>query len=281
MRPLRLRSSRRSRASCRVSDATQTALRDLIETELPDKSDVAVQALANARRTLQDAAPTLPAHDRQTYEHELQSIQRALAQHTQATRKRFQFRRTNALAPAKPTTPLPAETAAPARTDARHTAARLGAQDIAQASGTLVGLDTCVVDLRGTAVPTLRLRDVANSLVFLGDVQGSVLVEQCTRCLIAGQARQFRAVDIHNCALLITTPSSLTLELSDQVRVGSDLLQPPAEPPHVQDFQDALGDAHHWRRMDPETFAALQTRIEEAEMDAQTGVVQAILAMAL
>lgn len=281
MRPPRPRSSRRSRASYRVGDATQTALRDLIETELPAKSDVAVQGLANARRTLQDAAPTLPAHDRQTYEHELQSIQRTLAQHTQAARKRFQFRRTNAPAPAAPSIPSLAEAAVPARTDARRTAARLAAQDVAQASGTLVGLDMCILDLRGVAVPTLHLRDVVNSLVFLGDVQGSVLVEQCTRCLIAGQARQFRAVDIQNCALLITTPSSLTLESSDQVCVGSNLLQPPAEPPHVQDFQDAFGDAHHWRRIDPETFAALQRRIEAGEMDAQAGDVQAILAMAL
>ncbi|WFC94940.1 hypothetical protein MBRA1_001578 [Malassezia brasiliensis] len=215
------------------------ALRRLVETELPEKSSVAVQALADARRTLQDAAPTLPAHDRQSYEHELQSIQRALAQHTQASRKRFQFRRTGAPAPTAASVPAPAAAALPSQFGVRHTTMRLGAQDVAQASGTLVGLDTCIVDLRGTAVPTLRLRNVANSLVFLGDVQGSVFVEQCTRCLITGQAHQFRAIDVHDCALLVATPSSLTLEASDQIRVGSDLFQPPAEPPHVQDFQDA------------------------------------------
>lgn len=240
-----------------------------------------MQALADARRTLQDAAPTLPAHDRQTYEHELQSIQRALVQRTQASRKRFQFRRTNAPAPTAPSAPAPAAAAPPAESHVWCTTTRLGAQDVAQASGTLVGLDTCIIDLRGAAVPALRLRNVANSLVFLGDVQGSVFVEQCTRCLIAGQARQFRAVDAHDCALLVTTPSSLTLEASNQICVGSDLLQPWAEPPHVQDFQDALGDAHHWRRIDAEAFAALQARVETGGIEAQPDVVQAILTMAL
>lgn len=223
----------------------------LVEEAGGGRSDAAVDALGEARRALQTAAPRLPPHDLQKYEQELQAIQRELAEKGQRARGAFQFRRRAQRAPAAAAAPAAATTPSTPRTrDAWLGTAELGTGGVVAAH-----LDGCIVDLRTADVSALHLHHAQNTLVLLGDVSSSILLEHCTRCIVVGSVGQCRVFEVRASALLVDTSSVVTLEACDAIQIGGRVAPAPAL--RVQDFGDAFGGHAHWRAVDPAVYSGM------------------------
>lgn len=209
----------------------------------------AVAALLEARQALQAQVHVLPAYDRQKYEAELAEAQRSLHAAQPAP---FRFARRYAPAPA----PAPA------------------ARPEAAAPGTLPPSQTTVADVQHEVVrlpPTSRavhLHRLHACVVHLGDVQGSVLLDACTYCVVLGAAWQCRVSHSHHLALGIEARSPLTLDASDAIGVSAAAAwtgSADAPPPAVQDMDDVFGTGAHWYPLTPASRAALQAHLSEPE----------------
>lgn len=194
-------------------------------------SERALEALLDARHTLQRAAAYLPAHDIQSYEAAWSDVHRELSQPTRT----FRF-----AAPHDPVASLPREapTTAPAPTYRTH--------DIIHVSdnAVLAHLDACIIHT---------------------NLAGSVLLEACTRCAVIGTVGQCRLTRSSHMLVCVDTPTPVTLEQCDAILMGSRSDMEPAETcaaPAVQDFDDVFDEQHHYTLLDPEYAARLRPHLQ-------------------
>ncbi|WFD26264.1 hypothetical protein MNAN1_001241 [Malassezia nana] len=204
----------------------------------------AVTALLEARQALQTHAHVLPAYDRQKYEAALADVQRTL--HKAQPAAPFHFARS---------APSVSAASAPAAPRPRATAPALPPSD------------TTVADKHDEVVRlapisrAVHLHRLHACVVHLGDVQGSVLVDACTYCILLGTAWQCRVSHSHHLALGMDTRSPITLDASEAIRVsaaGAWHSEPDAPAPPVQDMDDAFGTGAHWAPLAPSAVAALR-----------------------
>lgn len=207
----------------------------------------AVAAFLEARQALQAQAHVLPAHDQQKYEAELAEAQQSLHAAQPAP---FHF----------------ARRAPPA------TAPAFAARPVAPAPSALPPSQTTVADVQHEVVrlpPTSRavhLHRLHACVVHLGDVQGSVLLDACTCCVVLGAAWQCRVSHSHRVALGIEARSTLTLDASNDIGVSALAAwagSADAQPPAVQDMDDVFGTGGHWYHLTPAQIDVLQTHLSD------------------
>ncbi|PKI83634.1 hypothetical protein MVES1_002467 [Malassezia vespertilionis] len=248
--------------SVRLTEALQNIVAEAKDT----RSDLVVDAIVDARSTLQSAAPFLPTYDLQRYEQTLGAIQRQRAEQGKSARGAFRFRRTERA-------PRPAEqprTAAPAsERSAVRRGLRLGQSDFTHDGALqITELDTCIVDI--DTVSAVHIQSVADCVLLLGHVQGSILVEECARCVVVGSAQQVRLFSCTALAALIDTPSTVTLERCDRIQIGAHVRD---APPPVQDFSVAFGGASkHWSYLSAPLHERLMASMERSEQAVQDAV---------
>ncbi|WFD43022.1 hypothetical protein MPSI1_001673 [Malassezia psittaci] len=220
-------------------------------------SDGTVRALTDARLRLQAAAPSLPSHDLQMYEEQLQSLQQELASKKQEARGRFQFRRErgNVTGSSKPAVGVYQHDPVDAQACRSHET--LTEQDVTTMKGTLSHIEACVVDLRNTQLPSLYLNHVSNTIILLGDIQGSVFFQHGSRCILYGCVRQMRLVDVSNTALFLETSSTITLETCTAIQIGGRDAFTPKSNLSVQDFQAAFQEVGNWTPASVDAYSRL------------------------
>lgn len=194
-------------------------------------SERALEALLDARHTLQRAAAYLPPHDIQSYEAAWSDVHRELSRPTHT----FQFAAHQGNAEAFP---REEPTSAPAPTYRTH--------DIINVSdnAVLAHLDACIIHTH---------------------LAGSVLLEACTRCSVVGSVGQCRLTRSSHMLVCVDTPTPVTLEQCDAILIGRRSDMEPAETctaPAVQDFDDVFDEQLHYTRLDPEYAARLRPYLQ-------------------
>ncbi len=134
----------------------------------------------------------------------------------------------------------------------------------------------------GLQLRAVQIRNVSDSVLLLGEIQGSVMLHHCDRCIIVVRCRQvspsgcavigvafripvdsrlshdgkYRMHDSSETVCLLATDSTITLEGCRELKIGPIPQQAP-QPSHkvhdtldVQDFDhiSSLGDSPNWQR---------------------------------
>ncbi|WFC98928.1 hypothetical protein MYAM1_001661 [Malassezia yamatoensis] len=233
------------------------ALRRQIQEGDESQSDATVQGLADARLRLQAAAPSLPSHDLQKYEEQLQSLQQELASKKQEARGKFRFRRERGKVTGCPKPAVDLHQHDPVDVQTCRSHETLDEQDVTTMKGTLSHLEACVVDLRTTKIPSLHLHHVSNTIILLGDIQGSVFFQHGSRCVLYGSVRQMRLVDVTDTAMFLETSSTITLETCKAIQIGRRDLSTPESNLSVQDFQAAFQEVSNWTPASVDAYSKL------------------------
>lgn len=216
----------------------------------------AVACLLHARESLQLEAPYLPTHDRQRYEGEMSALQHALPQ----PRRTFRFHRTPATstesAPAAPTAGS-SGAANPPDTPAPPPPPPPG--------GALSGRRHEVLTLPASG-HAVHARDLDACMLNVGDVQGSVFLEACTRCVVVGTAAQVRLTRCDRTVVAMDTRTPVTLEGCTHMHIGTYVQWQSGAVPAtaaVRDFDDVLGERLHWQPLAPALAAQLRAHAQD------------------
>lgn len=233
--------------------------------------------LAHTRASLTDNTNVLPSYDRQVHEKSLKQVSdlHDAKRRLLGPKKGFAFQR-KPNAAASPTSDQPprhsssmtssqlAEKTTPPsnmvsstflslsdRSREFLTASSLGGHN-GQSDLHLVNLSYCTIDLRTAAssliLQAVQIRNLTRCIVQLGDVQGSVMIHDCTSCLFVLGCRQFRIHTSKKTFIAIHTSSIATMEHCQELKFtavsassllpGSDKVEEddPNKNLRVQDF---------------------------------------------
>lgn len=191
----------------------------------------ALEALLDARHTLQRAAAYLPAHDIQSYEAAWSDVHRELSRPSHTFRFAAHQDDVEVL-------PREAPTTAPPPTHRTH--------DIINVSdnAVLAHLDACIIHTH---------------------LARSILLEACTRCTVVGSVGQCRLTRSSHMLVCVDTPTPVTLEQCDAIMIGRRSDMEPVETcaaPAVQDFDDVFDEQLHYTHLDPEYAARLRSHLQ-------------------
>lgn len=201
------------------------------------ETESARDALLDARKALQAAAPDLSSHDIQMYEAAWSQVHRELTRPTHT----FRFVRDDTSRKEQCETRLPSAPI-PDPSFERH---RIIHTPLGEGV-VLHHLDACVI--------------------YIGEVHGSVLLESCTACLVVGSAQQCRFTQCSHMAVCVDTPTPLSLEKCHHIFVGC-LADMQAHKERcavsVQDFDDILGEGVNYNKLD----ASMRAQLQPAQTD--------------
>lgn len=263
-----MRSLSVSHRNCRVRTFLLTPV---IRQHLSEShTERAAEALRQARVSLQNAAPTLPAHDVQKYETELNDLQKALQSHASQSHT-FSFqrpsRRFSLSSLSRRHSSTPSASASDTPTPSKETPAAHFA-DITHE----------IVRIPAAEHQAVHLHRLHHCIVRLGDVHGSVFVDECTYTVIVGAAQQCRLSRSSNVTVCVDAPTPITLEECRGLWIGnrSDLEPSQATAgatttaterakttlPNVQDFDDVFMQGSNWSYLPIDAAVKIQTHLD-------------------
>ncbi|KAI8916867.1 tubulin binding cofactor C-domain-containing protein [Entophlyctis helioformis] len=116
---------------------------------------------------------------------------------------------------------LPPNAMAFTHLDSKHiTSGAPSAATAAEHDVFISNVSNTIIDLRGTTTPigAVHIQNVSNSVILFGPIRGSILVQQCTKSLIAVACRQCRVHESRDLVLHLFVPSHPIIEDCDGVR---------------------------------------------------------------
>ncbi|PWN89906.1 hypothetical protein FA10DRAFT_285624 [Acaromyces ingoldii] len=216
------------------NEQLQDLRRRIEESTSPDELQHIGSDLAQARASLTESTSILPSYDRQLHETNLKHINDRLdaKRGTLLPKKGFAFQRKAKPAASKAALATPSPAAPPVNTNNSASSAItpfLSLTDRSKELLTIASLEThhtrsdlhllnlsyCTVDLRSPSslvLQAVQVRNLDHCIVQLGNVDGSVMVHDCTSCLFVLGCRQFRIHTSTKVSVAIHTSSIATME---------------------------------------------------------------------